>query len=58
MAAILPFIRDASDNFAYTINRTGTVINYIEVVANGLTYRQTWTYVGGVVTAISAYVKQ
>ncbi len=58
MAAILPFIRDASDNFAYTINRTGTEINYIEVVANGVTYRQTYTYAAGVVTAVSAWVKQ
>ncbi len=58
MAAILPFISDASDNFAYTIDRTGDQINFIDVVANGITYRQTWTYTGGVVTSISAYLKQ
>ena len=58
MGAILPFIRDAGENFAITVNRTGTVINYIEVVANSLTYRQTYTYAGGVVTALSAWVKQ
>jgi hypothetical protein len=56
--ALLPFARTAEENPAYTVNRTAEQINYIEVVANGVTYRQTWTYTGDYVTAISAWVKQ
>ena len=55
---LLPFARTAEENPAYTINRTGSKINYIEVVANGVTYRQTWTYTGDFVTAISAWARQ
>jgi hypothetical protein len=54
---LLPFARTAEENPAYTINRTGDQINFIDVVANGVTYRQTWTYTAGVVTAISAWAK-
>jgi hypothetical protein len=38
-------------------NSDGTV-NYIEVTINGATYRQTYTYTNGVVTAISKWVRQ
>ena len=55
---VLPFLRDAGDNVAYTVNRTDFKINYIEVTALGITYRQTWTYTGDYVTAITAWVKQ
>jgi hypothetical protein len=55
---VLPFVSRAEDNLAYTIDRTDEKINYIEVTANGITYRQTWTYTGDYVTAISAWVKQ
>ncbi|GAB4059224.1 hypothetical protein [Uliginosibacterium sediminicola] len=38
-------------------NADGT-LNYIEVVFNGATYRQTFTYTDGKVSKISAWVKQ
>lgn len=55
---VLPFVRVGEENLAYVINRTNAQINYIEVSAKGLTYRQTWTYTGEYVTAISAWAKQ
>jgi hypothetical protein len=55
---VLPFISRAEENVAWTIDRTGDKINYIEVAAKGLTYRQTWTYTGDYVTSITAWVKQ
>ena len=55
---LLPFARTAEENPAYTINRTLDKINYIEVVANDVTYRQTWTYTGDFVTSIGAWVRQ
>lgn len=57
-SGLLRFARTAEENPAYTINRTAEKINYIEVVANGVTYRQTWTYTGDFVTSISAWAKQ
>lgn len=42
-------------DFAY--NGDGTT-NYIQVTVRNGTYRQTFTYVAGKVTSISAWVKQ
>ncbi len=56
--SVLPFVRDASDNLAYAIAYTGSNVNYIEVAANGITYRRTFTYTTGRVTAVTAWVKQ
>ena len=41
-----------------TFNWAGTTLNYAQVVYRGNTYRQTYTYSGGVVTGISRWVKQ
>ncbi len=54
----LPFIGRSEDNLDVVVNRTGDQINYIEVSAEGLTYRKTWTYTGGYVTSITAWVGQ
>ena len=55
---VLPFVGRAEDNLAYVVNRTNEKINYIEITAIALTYRQTWTYTGDYVTAVSAWAKQ
>ena len=49
---------DVTFNASTTINRTGSKINFIEIVLNTITYRQTWTYTGDFVTALSAWVEQ
>jgi hypothetical protein len=46
------------DSLPTTYNWTGDELNYVEVVSGGNTYRQTYTYTDGKVTAISAWVKQ
>lgn len=55
---VLPFVRDASDNLAYTIVYSGDEVDYIEVAAEGVTYRRTFTYTAGKVTAVTAWVRQ
>jgi len=59
MANLLPFPGRAEDNEALFASRNadGTII-YLERTANGITLRQTWTYVGGFVTAVTVWVKQ
>lgn len=49
-------ISDAGPN-TFNYNGDGT-INYIEVVAGGVTYRQSFTYSLGKVATISAWVPQ
>lgn len=54
---------DASIDFAsagpQTLNYNGDgSLNYVETVVQGETFRQTFTYTSGVVTGISAWVKQ
>lgn len=43
---------------AMTMSYTGDVLDYIEIVQNGVTYRQTFTYTGNNLTAVSAWVAQ
>jgi len=54
MAVLAQWPRDASSNYAYVVNRTAEKINYIERTdGNGTTQRQTWTYTGDYVTAVT-----
>lgn len=46
---------DLDQTLAYNVDGT---LNYIEVVYNGNTYRQTMTYGSGHLTGISKFVKQ
>ena len=47
------------DSLAQTLNyNLDDTLNYVEVVYGGNTYRQTLTYSGGNVTAVSEWVKQ
>lgn len=47
------------DSMAQTLNyNTDGTLNYVEVVDNGDTYRQTLTYTNGVLTGIGRWVKQ
>jgi hypothetical protein len=46
------------DSLPTTIVWDGDEIDYIQVTSGGNTYRQTYTYTAGKVTAISAWVKQ
>ena len=46
------------DSLAQTLTYTGTTLQYIEVVMNGNTYRQTYTYTSGNLTGISRWTKQ
>ena len=43
---------------AQTLSYTGAVLNYVEVVVNGATYRQTLTYTGSNLTAVSGWELQ
>ena len=55
---VLPFLGRSGDNLAYTIVYDGDEVDYIEVVALGLTYRRTFTYTAGKVTAVTAWAEQ
>ena len=47
------------DSLPQTLNYTGDKLNYIQVTTgDGALYRQTYTWTGDNVTAISAWVKQ
>lgn len=47
------------DSLPTTMSWTGDELDYVEVTSgDGSVYRQTYTYTGGKVTAISAWVKQ
>jgi hypothetical protein len=46
------------DDVAQVLNYTGTVLNYVEVVYGGFTYRQTLTYTTGNLTGVSQWTKQ
>lgn len=49
----------APDSWPQSIVRNGDgTINYIETTDGASTWRQTWTYTNGLVTGISAWVKQ
>ena len=47
-----------SSNASYTLDWTGTTLNYVEKTLDGVTYRRTVTTVGGSITAISVWVAQ
>ncbi len=54
--SVTRFIKDAGENPAWTINRSGGQITTIVAVVLGVTYTATLTYTAGEVTAISAWV--
>lgn len=55
---VCPVPDDGSVNASWAITWDGEEVDYIEKTMNGETWRQTYTYAGGVVTAISAWVEQ
>jgi hypothetical protein len=53
-----PVPDDVVSNASYVLSWTGSELDTIDKVMNGITYRRTLTWVGGVVTAISTWVEQ
>ena len=58
MPTVTGFIKSATDNPAWTINRSAGQITSIDAVVEGVTYRATVTYTAGQVTAVSAWAVQ
>jgi hypothetical protein len=47
------------ENLEQVLNYTGQNVNYIEVIQNGITYRQTFTRDGqSKITSVSRWIKQ
>ena len=59
MPTVTAFIKTASENPAWTINRDGSgTITSIDALVEGVTYRATVTYTAGALATVSAYVVQ
>ena len=53
-----PYPLDESSNCSIAITYSGDEIDYIEKTVDGETFRKTFTYTSGKVTAITAWVLQ